>query len=291
MAERKVLNKYIPPDFDPSQLKRVKAKDKTGPKLQTVRLMTPFSMRCNACGEYIYKGKKFNARKEDTLEKYYSVKIYRFHIKCTRCSASITFRTDPKNADYAAESGAQRNFEPWRTEPAAQDDDETELDKLEEEEAAGNAMAALESKTMDAKKEMEIADALDEIRTRNAMNARADPDKLLLKMERDRVDEQEALRVVAEQAKHGTLDRDREAARAVFAGDRGAIVRRIREDPAVVDIGGDDDDDKEVVLTSSVKAIGLEFPKLAPKFVPTVAKKRERGSLLGVKIVKKTKLV
>lgn len=38
--------------------------------------MAPFSMRCNACGEYIYKGKKFNARKETALgEDYMGIKV------------------------------------------------------------------------------------------------------------------------------------------------------------------------------------------------------------------------
>lgn len=31
---------------------------------QTVRMMVPFSMRCNRCGEYIHKGKRINANKE-----------------------------------------------------------------------------------------------------------------------------------------------------------------------------------------------------------------------------------
>ena len=61
MSERKVLNKYFPPDFDPSKIPRRRLGKERQHK---VRLMAPFSMQCNTCGDYIYKGKKFNARKE-----------------------------------------------------------------------------------------------------------------------------------------------------------------------------------------------------------------------------------
>ncbi|KIJ60616.1 hypothetical protein HYDPIDRAFT_116916 [Hydnomerulius pinastri MD-312] len=166
MSERKVLNKYFPPDFDPSLIPRRK-----GPKnsQQVVRLMAPFSMRCNTCGEYIYKGKKFNARKETVEgEDYYGIKIFRFYIKCTLCSAEITFKTDPKNTDYAAEHGASRNFEPWRDEKEGEEEDR--LARLEEEE--NNPMKALENRTVDAKREMDVLDALQDIRARNARNER-----------------------------------------------------------------------------------------------------------------------
>ena len=62
-------------------------------------------------GEYIYKGRKFNARKETTEEKYLAIPVFRFYIRCTRCSGEITFKTDPKNMDYTCERGAKRNFE------------------------------------------------------------------------------------------------------------------------------------------------------------------------------------
>jgi hypothetical protein len=142
--------------------------------------------RCNTCGEYIYKGKKFNARKETVEgEDYYGIKIFRFYIKwCVRrilfcsypclsilstlCSAEITFKTDPKNTDYAAEHGASRNFEPWREEAATEEVDR--LAKLEEEE--NNPMKKLENRTMDSKREMDILDALQDIRARNARNER-----------------------------------------------------------------------------------------------------------------------
>lgn len=117
MAERKVLNKYIPPNFNPNSL--VRQPGDAAPRKKSdqkkVRLMAPFSMQCNTCGEFIYKGKKFNARKEDAADEFYlGIKIFRFYIRCPVCASEITFKTDPKNTDYVAEHGAQRNFEPWR---------------------------------------------------------------------------------------------------------------------------------------------------------------------------------
>ncbi|KAI2080124.1 Pre-mRNA-splicing factor cwf16 [Ophidiomyces ophidiicola] len=177
MSERKVLTKYYPPDFDPSAITRTpKHLRATGPKLLTVRLMAPFSLKCTNCGEYIYKGRKFNARKETTDERYLNIPIYRFYIRCTRCSSEITFKTDPKNMDYTCEKGAKRNFEPWREAKGSQvhETEEETLDRLEreeneaEEKAERDKMMELEEKMLDSKREMAVADALDEIRTRNA---------------------------------------------------------------------------------------------------------------------------
>ena len=60
-----MLNKYFPPDFDPSKIPKAdrKTKERLKEKFQ-VRMMLPMSVRCTTCGEYMYKGKKFNARKE-----------------------------------------------------------------------------------------------------------------------------------------------------------------------------------------------------------------------------------
>ena len=63
MAERKVLNKYIPPTINPNSRLQLDPGEKI--KRGKVRLMAPFSMQCSTCGEFIYKGKKFNARKEN----------------------------------------------------------------------------------------------------------------------------------------------------------------------------------------------------------------------------------
>lgn len=166
------------------------------------------SRRCNTCGEYIYKGKKFNARKETVEnEDYYGIKIFRFYIKWSvefvscpsynvnvplsiLCSAEITFKTDPKNTDYAAEHGASRNFEPWRDEEAGEEEDR--LAKLEEEE--NNPMKALENRTTDSKREMDILDALQDIRARNARNERlGNSADLLAKLDMEEIENEEDL--------------------------------------------------------------------------------------------------
>lgn len=140
--------------------------------------MAPFSMQCKSCTEFIYKGKKFNARKEAAAgEHYFGIKIFRFYIKCPRCSNEITFKTDPKHSDYVAEHGAQRNFEPWREEEAkknAGSDSEDDVERLlaneraELEEEEEDSMRSLEKNQIESKREMEILDKLQEIRTRNA---------------------------------------------------------------------------------------------------------------------------
>lgn len=176
MSERKVLNKYFPPNFDPSRIpKRIVPKQKQ----HTVRLMAPFSMRCSTCGEYVYKGRKFNARKETVEgEMYLSIKIFRFYIRCPVCAAEITFKTDPKNADYVAEHGAKRNFEPWREELKEGE----EAKNRRELEEMYNPMKALENKTFDSKREIEIMEGLDELRMVNAQLELVDTDTVFMKV-------------------------------------------------------------------------------------------------------------
>ena len=146
--------------------------------------MAPFSMRCNTCGEYIYAGKKFNGRKETVQgENYYGIKIFRFYIKCPTCSAEITFKTDPRNANYTVEHGVSRNFEPWR-EGKEEDKEADPLAHLLEEEGIEasddeDAMKALERRTEESRREMEVMDALQDIRSRNARMDRVNVDDVL----------------------------------------------------------------------------------------------------------------
>ena len=76
----------------------------------------------------------------------------------------IAMKTDPKNADYVVEAGAKRNFEPWREKDEAQ----AAADEQQEREEEGNNMKALENRTLESKREMDIMAALDEMRSLNA---------------------------------------------------------------------------------------------------------------------------
>ena len=103
MGERKAQNKYIPNDFDPSKLGKRKKGDKDKNKRNDVRAMLPFSCQCSECQSFLYRGKKFNSRKEPTGENYLGIKIWRLLFKCPTCGQQITFLTDPENSDYKME--------------------------------------------------------------------------------------------------------------------------------------------------------------------------------------------
>ncbi|KAH8405626.1 hypothetical protein KR215_004489, partial [Drosophila sulfurigaster] len=182
--------KYYPPDFDPSKIPRMKlAKNRQ----YTVRLMAPFNMRCKTCGEYIYKGKKFNARKEDVEnETYLGIRIYRFYIKCTRCLQEISFKTDPQNTDYEIEAGATRNFMALKL---AEEQARREEREAREEEA-NNPMKLLENRTQQSRNEIEMLESLEELRDLNRRQQTVDYSTMLeqynpAETERERLDREE----------------------------------------------------------------------------------------------------
>lgn len=262
--------------------------------------------RCNTCGEYIYKGKKFNARKETVEgEDYFGIKIFRFYIKwcvckhcipstpisrvlSTLCSAEITFKTDPKNTDYAAEHGAQRNFEPWRDEKAVEEEDR--LAKLEEEE--NNPMKALENRTVDSKREMDILDALQDIRARNARNERVGQSSDLIErlhmeeieteedMEQKRAEEEDE-KLVREVFTKVPAPESSASSGAGSSQDKGVL-------PEVITVkrkAGDEEPDLRSLLPESARAL-LSVSIGAP---PPKRKKVEGKNLLGIKLKGKSK--
>jgi hypothetical protein len=135
------------------------------------------------------------------VQTYLGIQIFRFYFKCTKCSAEITFKTDPQNSDYMVESGASRNFEPWREQDEVSDLEayskgdifffasifffslcdmildlitilcvcfvqlaDKEKRKRDSEEM-GDAMKVLENRAMDSKQDMDILAALEEMRS------------------------------------------------------------------------------------------------------------------------------
>eukprot|EP00560_Eucampia_antarctica_P002276 CAMPEP_0197831100 /NCGR_PEP_ID=MMETSP1437-20131217/7698_1 /TAXON_ID=49252 ORGANISM="Eucampia antarctica, Strain CCMP1452" /NCGR_SAMPLE_ID=MMETSP1437 /ASSEMBLY_ACC=CAM_ASM_001096 /LENGTH=177 /DNA_ID=CAMNT_0043433871 /DNA_START=48 /DNA_END=577 /DNA_ORIENTATION=+ len=164
MGERKVLNKYIPPDFDPRLVPRGK-RPKDG--LIPVRMMLPFSIQCSTCHTFMYRGRKFNSKKEamggpdgrylNTIQR------WRFYIKCTACSRPVTFLTDPKNADYEMETGGTRTYEVHKDQKFQEEDQEaSELESQKKD-----PMKALENRALASQKEMADLDNLDEIKAMN----------------------------------------------------------------------------------------------------------------------------
>ncbi|XP_047063037.1 splicing factor YJU2-like [Lolium rigidum] len=181
MGERKPTNKYYPPDFDPSKLP-----SRRPPKNQqaTVRMMLPMRVRCATCGEHLAPGTKFNSRKEDVPGERYlgAIPVYRFYIRCTRCSAEIAFKTDPKNSGYVVESGG---FETRRG-AAVEDNEAAAMGRREDCE---DAMSALESRARDGVCEMAVDAAQEEMRSLRSRHARASQEQLLESLSHHRVAE------------------------------------------------------------------------------------------------------
>lgn len=212
MGERKVLNKYYPPDFDPAKIPRRKQPKNLQMK---VRMMLPMSIRCSTCGNYIYKGTKFNCRKEDVLgETYLGILIFRFYFKCTKCSAELIMKTDPQNSDYIMESGASRNFEPWRAKDEARDEEQ----KKRDEEELGDAMKVLENRAIDSKQEMDIMAALDEMKSMRSRQASIDTNLMLA-----------ALKKTAPQSSTDLPEEDEELIKRIFFRDPSSLVKRIED--------------------------------------------------------------
>ena len=207
------------------------------------------------------------------------------------CSAEITFKTDPKNTDYSAEHGASRNFEPWREEKAVEEEDR--LAKLEEEE--NNPMKALENRTVDSKREMDILDALHDIRARNARNERVgQSDDIVARLGREEV-----------------LSPEDELRRREEEEDE-RLVREVFSKVAVPDAGpshkpgeGSDETATPAMVTVKRKADDVEpdlkslLPESTRDMVNSIVsapsqlaknKKANSSKSLGIKLVKKKKV-
>ncbi|KHN78202.1 Coiled-coil domain-containing protein 94 [Toxocara canis] len=207
------LNKYYPPDFDPSKIPRAKGQRN---RQFVQRVMAPFNMQCNTCHEYIYKGKKFNMRRETAEGEFYlGLKIFRFYFRCPNCLAEITFKTDLENCDYQQEHGATRLFEAFKLYQQEEKAKETQ-----EEEDKKDPMKMLEKRTKMSRAEMEAMGKLEELQEINRRHEAFDPDKYL---ENQRMLQAEELRLQEE--------KDEEFIRSLYGRTTdGKVIKRILDD-------------------------------------------------------------
>lgn len=91
--------------------------------------------------------------------------------------SEISFKTDPENTDYVVDNGAYRTFQAERI--AEMEEDRIVQEKEEEE--ANNPMVKLENRTKESRREMDVLDALEEIRDWNARNAQVKFEDLMEK--------------------------------------------------------------------------------------------------------------
>ncbi|MBA0681308.1 hypothetical protein Goari_023123 [Gossypium aridum] len=143
----------------------------------------------------------------------------RFYFKCTNCFAEMTTKTDPQNKNYVVESGATRNFEPWRAE-----DEEVERERnRRKSQGMGDAMKSLENRTLDSKREIDILAALDEMKSRKSRHATVSVDSML-----------DALRRTAAEKEKKLEEEDEALIKSIFQKPK-EFVRRISDDVFIYD--------------------------------------------------------
>lgn len=236
-------------------------------------------MRCNTCGDYIARGKKFNARKETVEnEVYLGLKIFRFYFKCPVCMQEITYKTDPVNFDYIVENGATPNFKALKL--AQQQAIQEQKEKEEEEKL--NPMKLLENRTKASRREMENLEALEDLKEINQRGAELDVfnDKWHqqkreeeFQNEMKRIEEEEEQILLELQKNHASTSSHR-----AVGGDLDEIIEEC-------------EDEEEQVPLEAITKVNKDTKPDSSKFsfeAPTATSKR-KTDLKNLVIVKKAK--
>lgn len=124
MADRKAINKFIPPDFDPAKHGSVNAYHNSHPLrarakniaqgILTIRFEMPYNSWCLSCQKHIGMGVRYNAQKQK-VGAYFSTPIWEFRFKCHLCQSQMAMRTDPQNTAYVCVEGIRKavtDYEP-----------------------------------------------------------------------------------------------------------------------------------------------------------------------------------
>ncbi|KAF2320969.1 hypothetical protein GH714_032265 [Hevea brasiliensis] len=192
---------------------------------------------------------------------------FRFYFKCTKCSAELAIKTDPQNSDYVIESGATRNFEPWR----AEDEEADKERRKRNAEEMDDAMKSLENQTLDSKREMAILAALDEMKSMKSRHATVSVDAML-----------EALQKTAAEKEKKVEEEDEALVKSIFERRSKEVIRRIPDEYS------DDDDDfnqlsnanSETMRNNSKRRkVSNEHPRSDPNKL--VSELKDSWNLLG----------
>lgn len=171
MAERKAVNKYYPPDWDPSKGSVNKTRNshplrararKLDQGILVVRFEMPFNVWCMKCDNHVAMGVRYNAEKS-TIGHYYSTPIYRFKMKCHLCDNYFEIDTDPAKFDYIVNSGARKQVRATDVETSDLDSGRA-YDEVEAKKRATDAMFRLEKKVEDQMKAQEHEPSLEELK-------------------------------------------------------------------------------------------------------------------------------
>jgi hypothetical protein len=127
-------------------------------------------------------------------------------------------KTNPQNSDYVIESGATRNFEPWR----AEEEEIDEIRKKREAEEIGDAMKSLEKRTLDSKREMNILAALDEMKSMKSRHATVSVDEMLAALQRTAAD------------KEKRFEEDEALIKSIFSNNSEVSISRIPDETSII---------------------------------------------------------
>lgn len=267
MGERKVVSKYLPPDFDPTLVPRSK-KPKDG--LVSVRMMLPFSIQCSTCSTFMYRGRKFNSKKENVQGangKYLGIQRFRFYIKCTACSQPVTFLTDPKNADYEMENGATRNYELSKDQQKSEEAHEQDVESTEKE----DPLKGLENRVLASQREMQDMDNLEEIKAMNMrhsqMRSGDDPQAIMEARERN---QQQLNELEMEEIDDKLTEEDEALVKSIQFGKRTEIKRLDERDEKEIEKRRKE---QTMMFEKQLKESKKEKPKM-----PIIKVKRKRVS-------------
>jgi coiled-coil domain-containing protein 130 len=121
MADRRAVNKYYPPDWEPGKgtlnqyvgqhALRSRARKLSSHGILIVRFEMPFNVWCLHCHQHIGKGVRYNAEKKK-IGNYFTTPILQFSFKCHMCDGNISIQTDPKHAAYICTHGVKKQAMP-----------------------------------------------------------------------------------------------------------------------------------------------------------------------------------